>query len=51
MKTLLSVDEKLTKFEEVKKTIIERRNILRAKAGDDPTISLQCGDRSGKGVR
>ena len=51
MKTLLSVDENLTKFEEVKKTIIERRNILREKAGDDPNIFLQCGERSRKGVR
>ena len=51
VKTLLSVDEKLTQFEEVKKTIIESRNVLREKAGDDPNISLQCGDRSGKGVR
>ena len=48
-KTLVSVDRKLTEFAEVKKRIVEKRNLLREQVGDDPNISTNC-DKSGKVV-
>jgi len=39
-KTLFLVDDKISQLEEVKKAVIERREILREKAAKDPNISL-----------
>ena len=48
---LLSVDETLTKFEEIKKEFVMKRNKLREKLGDDPNISSNIDDRGGKETR
>ena len=48
---LLSVDETLTKFEEIKKEFVMKRNSLREKIGDDPNISMNIDDKGCRETR
>jgi len=41
-KTLFVVDDKIAQLEEIKRAVIERREVLREKAAKDPTISINC---------
>ena len=51
VQTLLSVDEKLKKFEEIKKEIVQQRNMLREEVGEDVNISINCDDQNNQSVR
>jgi len=41
-KTLFMVDDKISMFEEVKRMVLERREVLREKAANDPQVAMSC---------